>query len=325
MNKTYIIAEIGVNHNGNLKNAKKLISLSKKIGADCVKFQAFNASELASKDCNLANYQKKTKFKNQLEMLKKYELKENEIFTLYKFAKKKKIEFLLSIFDEISFSIDRKIKTKFIKIPSGEITNFPLLKLCSKSKKNVILSTGASTIKEISKALKIIKKKNVILLHCNSAYPTPISDSNIRNILTLKKVFKKKVGLSDHSKSTIIPAVAVGLGADYVEKHITLNNDMVGPDHSASLNLKNFEKMIKNVRIAEKSLGSLNRYITNSEKKNRKIIRKYIVARKIIKKGERFTVSNLASKRSKGGISSIHWKKFLKKRATKNYNIDEKI
>lgn len=325
MNKIYVIAEIGVNHNSDINKAKKLIKIAKKIGADCVKFQAFKASELTTKNCKLANYQKKTKFNNQYQMLKKYELKEDQIFKLNNFAKKIKIDFLLSVFDEISYFVDKKINTKFIKIPSGEITNFPLLNLCSKSKKRIILSTGASDLKEVQVALKILKKKDTIILHCNSAYPTPITDTNINIIKTLKNKFKKEVGLSDHTQSTIIPAIAIGAGSNFIEKHITLNNKMIGPDHSSSLNPKDFKKMIENIRIAEKSMGSSKKKISNSEKKNLKIIRKYIVAKKFIKKGEKLSKNNLTVKRSDGGTSAIYWNKYIGKKAKKNFIIDEKI
>ena len=324
-NKVYVIAEIGVNHNSDIKKAKKLIKIAKNIGADCVKFQAFKASELTTMNCGLAQYQKKTKFEGQYEMLKKYELKDRQISHLFKFSKKIKIDFLLSIFDESSYGIDKNLNTKFIKIPSGEITNYPLLKLCSKSKKEIILSTGASNIKEIDYALKILKKKNVVLLHCNSAYPSPIEDININNILTLRKKFKKVVGLSDHSKSTIVPAISVGAGARFIEKHITLDNKMLGPDHSSSLNPKDFKEMVQNIRLAEKSMGSYEKKVSKSEKKNLKIIRKYIVARKIIKKGERFSKKNICPKRSNGGISAINWKKIIGNKANKNYEKDEKI
>ena len=326
MNKIYVIAEIGINHNGNLKSAKKLIKIAKKIGADCVKFQAYKVNEIVSRDCDLANYQKKMKFQNQYQMLKKYELKETEMIDLYNFSKKNSIDFMLSVFDESSYKFDRKIKSRFLKIPSGEITNYPLLKLCSKTKKTIILSTGASTFKEIKSALNIISKKNVVLLHCNSAYPTPINDTNLNNILMFKSYFlKKKIGLSDHSSSTIIPAIAVGMGAEFVEKHLTLSNKMIGPDHSSSLNPVEFKTMIENIRIAEKSKGNYNRNITNSEKKNRKIIRKYIVAKTEIKKGNIFNLKNLTTKRTNGGISASHWPKLIGTKAKKKYNIDEKI
>ena len=324
--KVYIIAEIGVNHNSDIKKAKKLIKVSKKVGADCVKFQAFKASEITTKNCGLALYQKKRiGFKSQYEMLKKYELKELQFKHLFQYAKKVKIDFLLSVFDETSYYLDKKLNTKFIKIPSGEITNYPLLNLCAKSKKRVILSTGASKIEEVANALKVLKKKNTVLLHCNSAYPSPIKDTNINNLYTLKKKFKKDVGLSDHSKSTLIPAISVGAGSTFIEKHITLSNKMSGPDHSASLNPYNFNKMVKNIRLAEKSMGSFKKKPSQSEKKNLKIIRKYIVAKKFISKGQKFSEKNICVKRSNGGISAIHWRKILGKKASKNFKSDEKI
>ena len=213
-----------------------------------------------------------------------------------------------------------------MKIPSGEITNYPLLKLCSNSKKIIILSTGASTFDEVKNALRIIAKENVVLLHCNSAYPTPISDANLNNILMFKSHFpKKKVGLSDHSSSAIIPAIAVGMGAEFIEKHLTLNNKMVGPDHSSSLNPVGFKKMIENIRMAEKSMGNYSRKISNSEKQNRTIIRKYIVAKTEIKKGNIFNIKNLTTKRTNGGISASYWLKLIGTRAKKKYVIDEKI
>ena len=326
MKKTYVIAEIGVNHNGDINKAKKLINIAKKIGADCVKFQAYKSNEIVLKNCDLANYQKKLRFKNQFDMLKKYELSEKQLIDLNNFSKKKKIDFMLSVFDISSFEFDQKIKNKYLKIPSGEITNYPLLKLCSKTRKTIILSTGASNLKEIKNAVKIINKKNIILLHCNSAYPTPIKDMNLNNLIMFKKYFKNfKVGLSDHSRSVLIPMVATGMGAEFIEKHITLDNKSIGPDHKSSLNPKDYKNMIENIRLADKSKGSFKRKISNSEKINRKIIRKYIVAKTTIKKGSKLNKNNLTTKRTNGGVSAINWIKLIGTKAKKNYNLDDKL
>jgi N,N'-diacetyllegionaminate synthase len=328
---TKIIAEIGVNHNGKLKNAYKLIDEAKKSGADFVKFQIFKAENVVTKFAKKAKYQKiNDNSENQYKMLKKYELGFENIKKLIKYCKKKKIKFLATPFDQESVNFLIKNNQKFIKISSGDINNYPLLKKIGSNKKNVYLSTGMSNLKEIVKAIKILKlngtkKKNITIFHCTSAYPTPIEETNLNVIKTLKIYFGDNIGYSDHTNSIHIPAYAVLLGAKVIEKHITQNNHDKGPDHSASLNISNFKLMVKQIKKAELSLGSSKKKLTKSERINLKLARRSIYAKKKIKKGEFFSIKNLITKRPANGLSPMNWNKVIGKRAKKNFNIDDKI
>ena len=242
--KSILIVEAGVNHNGNLNLAKKLIDAAKMAGAEFIKFQFYNIEKMITPTATKADYQKKNSRikENQYKMLKRLSLNKQEIKKLYKYSVKKKINFLLSVFDEESFNLDNSLNTKYIKIPSGEITNVPLLKKINKTKKKIILSTGASSLKEIKNALKILKfkinSKKLILLHCVSLYPTPIEKINLGSLVFLRKKLKIKVGLSDHTKDLNIPLYAIAMGAEVVEKHFTLNKKLKGPDHKSSINPK---------------------------------------------------------------------------------------
>lgn len=327
LNKVLIIAEAGINHNGSLKKAKKLVDIAKKARADYVKFQIFKPENIVVNDAKLANYQKKnSKNKNQLELLNKNKLKFSEFKELYKYAKYKKIKFLATAFDEDSLKFLLTFNNiDFIKIPSGEINNLPLLKLIKNTNKKILLSTGASTENDIAKALKVLNKNKVIILHCNSAYPTPIEDLNLNSISYLKKKFKCTVGLSDHSDDIYSPIISLALGAKVIEKHFTINNKLNGPDHKSSLNPNKLFKMIKLIRLYEKSLGDYSKKISLSELMNLKVIRKSIVAKKIIFKGEKFSKANLTCKRPGDGISPMNWNKIIGKKAKKNYKINEKI
>jgi len=330
--KTFIIAEIGVNHNGSIQLAKKMIKTAKSCGADAVKFQSFVASNLVSNKARLANYQKKSFHKNSMiELLKKYELSAKEQITLYKYCKKIKIEFLSSAFDNESLDfLISKIKVKKIKIPSGELNNLPLLIEIARAKKTTFLSTGMANLKEIKKAIKILnknglKKSKITILHCNSAYPTPMKDANLRSIIFLKKKLGMKVGYSDHTLGLVSPLAAVTLGAEVIEKHFTLNRKLKGPDHSTSLMPKEFKQMISFIRNIEKGLGAYNKIVTKSEKPNINFVRKSIVAKKNILKGEKFETSNLTTKRPGDGISPFKWNKVLGLKALKNFKKDELI
>ena len=325
--KTKIIAEIGVNHNGKLNIAKKLIMKAAAAGAHYVKFQAFNPDSLVTPNARLAGYQ----FKNlnrqkitQRDMLLKYALSEKHIIQLNKYAKKMNISFLLSVFDIESLEIIKKLNFRFLKIPSGEITNYPLLKEISKMNIKIILSTGMSRIEEISEAIKIlitlkIKKKDIILLQCNTDYPTHYSDINLNVIESLKKKYNLKVGFSDHTDSYIIPSLAVCKGAEIIEKHITLDKKMDGPDHKASIEIKDLKKMIDLIEITEKTFGSKIKKPTKSEIKNIKVVRKSIVAKIDILKGDHFHFENLTTKRPGMGISPMLIKKLIGKKSKKNY------
>jgi len=326
--KAIVIAEAGVNHNGNLKIAKKLVNVAKLAKADYIKFQSFSHDKLVTKKATKAKYQKSNSniSETQSEMLKKLELSNNEQSELINYCKKKKIKFLSTAFDIQNLKFLLKNKIDFIKIPSGEITNLPLLKYISKKNKKILLSTGASTLKEVEKALKILNKgKDVTILQCNSAYPTPIKDLNLRTLNTFKKKFNCNVGLSDHSLSIITPAGAVALGAKVIEKHFTLSRKMKGPDQKSSLEPKELIKMIENIREMEIALGNSEKIITKSEKENRKIIRKSLVAYRSIHKGQKFTKKNITSKRPAGGICPMNIRKVLGKIAKKDFKPDEII
>ena len=257
--KTHIIAEAGVNHNGNLKTAFKLIDKAKYCGADTVKFQSYKTEEICLENASLSKYQRNGKFKNQFDLLKKYELNQDQIISLYKYAKKKKIEFMLSFFDTKSLEITKKINLNYIKVPSGEISNELLLRKISKLKKKIILSTGMSNIKEIKNALKILlrnglSKKKITLLYCISSYPTHPNEIFLPEIKNFKKKFKINIGFSDHSKGKEAALGSVIMGATIIEKHLTLNNLIEGPDHKASTEPEEFRDMVKSVRNLEKML-----------------------------------------------------------------------
>ncbi len=326
--KILIIAEAGVNHNGSLKLAKKLVDAAKKANADYVKFQSFNHKKLTIKNAPKAEYQKNNSSKKQTQasMLKTLELSKANQIELIKYCRKKKIKFLCTAFDEenLQFLINKGIN--YIKIPSGEITNLPFLEFIKKKNKKVLLSTGASTIKDIANALKILRsKRKITVLHCNSAYPTPTEDINLNSLKTIKKKFNCDIGFSDHSLSLIAPVGAVAMGATIIEKHFTLNRKFKGPDHKSSLEPNELAIMIKNIREIEVALGKEEKKVTKSEKKNKDIIRKSIVAGIDINKGEKFSLKNLAFKRPGYGISPMNIRKVLGKKSKKNYKIDEII
>ena len=327
--KTIIIAEAGVNHNGSVKIAKKLVDIAKKANADYVKFQSFCHQKLVTKKASKAKYQKvnSTTNESQGKMLQRLQLSKSGHMEILQYCKKKKIKFLSTAFDIDNLKFLLKKKIDFIKIPSGEITNLPLLKFISKQKKKILLSTGASTLNEISNALKIlrIKNKDMTILQCNSAYPTPIKDLNLKTLITFKKKFKCNIGLSDHSLSLIAPSSAVAMGASVIEKHFTLSRKMIGPDHKSSLEPNELIKMIKNIRETEFSLGSKKKLVTKSEEGNKKIIRKSLVASQYIKKDQKLSINNITSKRPAGGISPMDINKVLGKSAKKNFKIDELI
>ena len=329
--KIFIIAEAGVNHNNKIQNAFKIIDIAKKIGANAVKFQVFKTENYIKKDAPLAKYQiKNSKFKNQFDLIKNLELSEKSLKKIINYCKKKKIQFLASPFDLWGIEYLKKQNIPIIKIPSGEINNIPYLEKIGALKKKIILSTGMSTEKEVSNALNILKKsgtkiKNITLLQCNTEYPTKLEDINLNVLKTFKKKYKIDVGLSDHSNSTVIPAAAVAMGAKIIEKHITLNKKMSGPDHKASLEPQEFRLMIQNINEVLKALGSNKKKVTSSEKKNIFIARKSIVAKKKIFKGQLFNNKNLTTKRPGNKISASKWYNVIGKKALKNYFKDDFI
>lgn len=329
MNKTLFIAEAGVNHNGKISIAKKLIDIAKKANADFVKFQIFNTDDLVIKKSPLAKYQKINIKKNitQYDMLKKLELNLDQHTILIDYCKKKKINYLASVFDIQSLNFLRK-KSNSIKIPSGEITNYQLLKnIKRKNFLKIFLSTGASNISEVQKAIKILGKKNLYLLHANSEYPTKnIKDINLNVIKTFKKKFNiENVGYSDHTIYREVPVMAVALGAKVIEKHFTISKKLKGPDHKASLSPKELIQTINDVKRSNLLLGSYEKKPSNSERKNIKIIRKSLIAKNSIKKNELFSDQNIIFKRPQSKNNSALYLKILGKKSKKSFRKDEMI
>ena len=283
-NKTVIIAEAGVNHNGKISLAMKLIREAKKTGADAIKFQTFIPDQISSKIAKTAAYQSKKQY-SQYALLKKLSLNFKEKILLKNYCKKKKIIFLSSAFDLKSLKFLLRLNLKFYKIPSGQINDLPYLRLLAKKNKKILLSSGMSTSNEIKNAINVLVsngtvKKNITLLHCNSAYPTPPQDVNLKSLPYLQKKFKVNVGLSDHSEDLIASVLSVPLGAKFIEKHFTLKKNMPGPDHKSSLEPKDFKKLVEYIRLAEKMMGHKKKIISKSEKVNINYVRKSIVASK---------------------------------------------
>ncbi|MBU0532279.1 N-acetylneuraminate synthase [Candidatus Micrarchaeota archaeon] len=303
----FIIAEAGVNHNGSVELAKKLIDAAVDAKADAIKFQTFKAEELATEHVEKADYQKSSTEKNesQLEMLKKLELSEEEFKELYDYCQKKGIIFLSTPFDYQSADLLERLGILTYKISSGDLNNYPFLSYVAKKGKPIILSTGMSTIDEISRAIQSIHntgKNDVILLQCTSSYPAPFDEINLRVMDTLRKKFSIPVGFSDHTVGIEVPLAAVALGASVIEKHFTLDRSMDGPDHKASIEPKELKLLIRSVRNVEAALGSSDKKPMLSEKDLRIIARKKIVAVKDIKKGEILSFESLSFKRSSIGL-----------------------
>lgn len=334
--KTFIIAEAGVNHDGNILKAEKMIRIASKIGADVIKFQAFDVNEVILKNTHKAKYQLQNTKKNedQYEMIKKLQFSIQDFKRLKNICKKYKIEFMCSVFDLKTFNLLKKLNLKRFKIPSGEINNYPLLIELGKLNKELILSTGISTIIEIKNALNLLiksgtPKNKISILHCHSAYPTKLNDVNLQAMKFIGEKFKVKFGYSDHTKEIETATCAVALGAKIIEKHFTLNNFSSGPDHKASLNPKNFKKMIISIRNTEILLGSKIKKPQKNELKNKKFVRKSFVAIKNIRKNDLLNLNNISLKRPGTGMQGDKWFKIKNKKSSKNYEIgdfiDEKI
>ncbi len=332
MDKIFIIAEAGVNHNGDINLAFKLVDAAAIAGADAVKFQSFKASSLLTKHAPKADYQKKLtdSQESQLEMIKRLELTADEQSQLFNYCRGKKIQFLSSPFDEESAVFLNKLGLKIFKIPSGEITNLPYLRTIAGFGKKIILSTGMSTIKEVEQAIGILtgagtERKAITLLHCTSEYPAPFNEVNLQAMLTLKNTFKLTIGYSDHTTGIEIPVAAAALGARVIEKHFTLDRNLPGPDHQASLDAYELREMVKAVRNVQAALGNGFKGPSESELKNKVLVRKSIVARKTIKKGELFSAENITVKRPGTGISPMRWDEVLGKTAPENFVEDDLI
>lgn len=355
-NNILIIAEAGVNHNGDLRLAKKLIDVAAESGADIVKFQTFKAEKVVSKSASQAAYQSKNtkSSETQLKMLKRLELKYEDHFELLKYCKQKNIEFLSTAFDEESLNfLHNELKLNLLKIPSGEITNAPLLLAHAKTRSNIILSTGMATLSEIEDALgvlafgylntskepsrerfresyfsdqgKALLREKVTILHCTTEYPAPIEDINLTAMQTLEDAFKLKVGYSDHSEGIVIPIGATAMGAKIIEKHFTLDREMKGPDHKASLEPDELFRMIDAIRKIELSLGDGIKGPRPSELKNKPIARKSLVAAKAIQSGEVLSEENITIKRPGSGLSPYDYWDMLGKKSENDYEKDELI
>lgn len=326
----YIIAEAGVNHNGSLETAISLINEAKEAGVNCVKFQTFKSEKIVSRTAPKADYQIKNTQNDdsQFEMLKKLELSFEQFEYLKNYCDKIGIDFLSTPFDDDSIAFLDKLGMKFWKIPSGEITNYPYLVRIGKTRKPVVMSTGMSTIDEIKQAIKVLKENgcpNISLLHCNTEYPTPFSDVNLLAMDAMRKELGLDVGYSDHTKGIEVPISAVALGAKIIEKHFTLSRQMVGPDHKASLEPIELKEMVRCIRNIELALGKPVKMVTESEKKNRLIARKSLVAKRPIHKGELFSSDNICSKRPGTGISPMMWNEVIGTAAKRDFSTDELI
>ena len=331
-NRTFIIAEAGVNHNGNLETAYKLIDAAKAAGVDAVKFQTFTAKNIISKFAPKADYQKETTDaeESQYEMIKKLELSKEDHQKLFEYCEKKQIDFLSTPFDLDSIDLLTEIGIKAFKVSSGEITNYPYLKKIAEKKLPIMMSTGMANMGEIEWALDILVKNgldsnNISILHCNTEYPTPYEDVNLNAMITIENAFKLPVGYSDHSLGIEVPIAAVAMGATIIEKHFTLDRKSPGPDHRASLEPDELKAMVKAIRNIEKAMGDGIKQPSKSELKNILIARKSIVANCDIAEGGIFSENNLAVKRPGNGISPMRWDEIIGRKANRDFKEDELI
>lgn len=353
-NKTFIIAEAGVNHNGSIELAKELIDVAASAGADAVKFQTFRTENNITQKAPKAEYQVDNtgSGETQFEMVKKLELDKQAHIILQAYSKQKNITFLSTAFDLESVDLLHELRMPLMKIPSGEINNPLLIRKIASKKLDMILSTGMATLGDIEMALGIIAfelldlkvptitnfkkaynskegqeilKSKVSLLHCTTEYPAPYEDINLRAMITMKNAFGLKVGYSDHSKGITVPIAAVALGAEIIEKHFTLDKTLPGPDHKASLEPDELKAMIKGIRETELSLGISQKTVTPSEEKNIAIARRSLVAKQKIEEGDVFTEENLGIMRPGDGIPAINYYDYLGKTANRNYDFEDKI
>jgi N,N'-diacetyllegionaminate synthase len=331
--KTFIIAEAGVNHNGSLEIAKKLIDVAAEAGADAVKFQTFKAEKAISMYAQKAEYQKVAtgRQESQLEMVKRLELDEGAHKQLIAHCQEMGIQFLSTPFDLDSIDLLVGLGLQIFKIPSGEITNLPYLRKLGTLNRKLIMSTGMANLGEVEDALIVLMKagtapENMTMLHCNTEYPTPFEDVNLKAMVTMGAAFPGiKVGYSDHTRGIEVPIAAVAMGATVIEKHFTLDRTMAGPDHLASLEPHELKAMVSAIRTIEKAMGNGIKKPSPSEMNNKAIARKSIVAGRKIQKGEIFTEENLVVKRPGTGISPMRWDEVIGREAGKDYNTDEII
>ena len=334
MKKVIIIAEAGVNHNGDINKAKQLIDKAVEASVDYIKFQTFKTELCISKNAVKADYQienTQNSSESQLEMVKKLELSFDQFIELEKYCNRKNIKFLSTGFDSESLTFLAQLGVTIAKIPSGEITNFPYLRQVASLFPEVILSTGMATIDEIKDAVKVltdngVSKDKITILHCNTEYPTPMEDVNLKAMLHIQRELGVSVGYSDHTLGIEVPIAAVALGATIIEKHFTLDKTLPGPDHKASLEPDELKAMVSAIRNIEKAIGGSGlKEVSKSEEKNKPIARKSIVASTNIKKGDIFTPENLTVKRPGTGISPMQWDEVIGKEAKKDFQEDELI
>jgi N,N'-diacetyllegionaminate synthase len=325
--KVIIIAEAGVNHNGNLNTAFKLIEAAADSGADYVKFQTFKTELCISKSAPLADYQKENNSTsdNQYDLVKKLELSPKMHFELIEHCKKNNIKFLSTGFDLPSLEFLNSLKIDFFKIPSGEITNLPYLRKIKSFNLPIVLSTGMANLDEIKETLKVLGAEDITVLHCNTEYPTPMKDVNLNAMLTIRDECGVEIGYSDHTLGIEIPIAAVAMGAKVIEKHFTLDRKMQGPDHKASLEPSELKAMVSSIRNIEVALGNGVKVPSVSESKNISIARKSIVALKNIKAGDKLTEENITVKRPGDGINPMKWDEVIGLVANKNFSEDELI
>lgn len=330
MSRVFVIAEAGVNHNGDIEIAKQLIDAASEAGADAVKFQTFQADSLVCRTAKKAEYQLETtdRTETQYDMLKKLELTPQMHRELIEHCSKKNIMFLSTPFDLESIKLLSELGMQIYKIPSGEITNLPYLREIAKQQKKIILSTGMSSMDEVKAAVNVLKNngtEELTLLHCNTQYPTPISDVNLLAMVKMREETGLPVGYSDHTQGIEVPIAAAALGAEVIEKHFTLDRKMEGPDHKASLEPRELMQMVVGIRKIESALGSKIKQVSESEMTNVAIVRKSIVAAASIKRGEKYTEKNLTTKRPATGISPMLWDEIIGKTADRDYKVDEII
>ena len=336
MNHVYIVAEIGCNHNGSPERAKEMVKVAKECGVDAVKFQTFKADKLIAKSAPKAEYQKATTGNedSQLEMTRKLELPYDEFVKLEEYARSLGLGVFSTPFDFESIEFLADQRQKVWKIPSGELTNLPYLEKIARLSiegKQIVISTGMATIEEVKDALHILEingvpKKDITILHCNTEYPTPFEDVNLNAINQFKELFSEyQIGFSDHSAGFFAGIAAVPYGITFIEKHFTLDKELPGPDHKASVTPEELKMLCEGIRAVEKSLGSSEKIVTKSEAKNKIVARKSIIALHPIKKGEVFTVENLTTKRPGNGISPMSWYDLLGKEAQQDFAEDELI
>jgi len=336
--KVLVIAEAGVNHDGDLKKAMQLIDAAADSGADVVKFQTFKAQHLVTSDAELAQYQRRVSAhhigepdsNSQLSLLEKLQLNREDHTKLREHCGRRGIEFFSTAFDLGSLDLLMEMGARRVKIPSGEITNLPYLRKVATFNCDVIMSTGMADLSEVADAINCLEaaglpKNKITLLHCTTEYPAPIEDVNLRAMVTMRETFGLRVGYSDHTEGIDVPIAASALGAAVIEKHFTLNQKASGPDHAASIEPPELKRMVEGIRRIELALGSEQKKCTSSERQNLLLVRKSIVAAKAIRKGELFSEENLTVKRPASGISPMLWDAVIGKQASRSFAPDEQI